>query len=126
MKFMAIGYFDRAAMDALTPAELDAVMAQCGPLMGPLYGTGKVLLDVGLATQARCVRTQGGELRVTDGPFAEAKELIGSGMLIEADSMEEAVRVTAMHPAAALAAGERLGWRMEVRPVPFFNDCAPG
>ncbi len=126
MKFMAIGYFDRAAMDALTPAELDATLSQCGPAMQALYATGQVRLDVGLATQGKGVCTRGGTLRVTDGPFAEAKEVIGSALLIEADTLEDAMRVAALHPAAALAAGERLGWRLEVRPVHYFSDGPQG
>ncbi len=126
MKFLAIGYFDRAAMDALTPAELDAAMAQCGPHMQALYATGQVRLDVGLATQGHDVRTLGGKLSITDGPFAEAKEVVGSALLIEADSLEDATRVAALHPAAALALGEQLGWRLEVRPVHYFKGDGPG
>lgn len=125
MKFMAIGYFDRAAMDALTPAQLDATLAGCGPQMQALYATNQVRLDVGLATQARCVRTLDGELRITDGPFSEAKEIIGSALLIEAETLDDATKVAALHPAAALAAGQALGWRLEVRPVHYFKGDEP-
>ncbi len=53
-----------------------------------------VLLDLnGLhppSTGAR-VSFEGGEPRVTDGPFAEAKEVVGGYWMIEVDSKEEAV-----------------------------------
>jgi hypothetical protein len=40
------------------------------------------------------VRSSGGNVTVTDGPFAETKEIIGGFALLEAASKEEAVRLT--------------------------------
>jgi hypothetical protein len=37
------------------------------------------------------VRSSGGKLRVTDGPFTEAKEIIGGYALVEVSSKEEAL-----------------------------------
>ena len=39
------------------------------------------------------VRLKGGKLTVTDGPFTEAKEVIGGWAILEAGSREEAVRI---------------------------------
>ena len=39
------------------------------------------------------VRSTGGKLKVTDGPFTEAKEIIGGYALVEVKSKEEALRV---------------------------------
>lgn len=39
------------------------------------------------------VRSSGGKLRVTDGPFTEAKEVVGGYALVEATSKEEALNV---------------------------------
>jgi hypothetical protein len=44
------------------------------------------------STGAR-VRVSGGKLTVTDGPFAETKELIGGFAILEAASKEEAIRL---------------------------------
>jgi len=44
------------------------------------------------ATGAR-VRLDAGKITVTDGPFTEAKELIGGFALLEAGSMEEAIAI---------------------------------
>ena len=46
------------------------------------------------------VRFAGGRPSVTDGPFTEAKELIGGYWIIQASSKEEAVRVGAPLPRA--------------------------
>jgi hypothetical protein len=40
------------------------------------------------------VRLRGGKLSRTDGPFTEAKEVIGGYAVLEADSKEEAIELT--------------------------------
>ncbi|WP_084106465.1 YciI family protein [Demequina sp. NBRC 110056] len=52
------------------------------------------------APQARVVRQRRGGLLVTDGPFAEAHEVIGGFDVLECGSWEEAVAVAAEHPMA--------------------------
>ena len=39
------------------------------------------------------VRRSGGELTVTDGPFAETKEVVGGFAILKADSKEEAIEL---------------------------------
>lgn len=51
------------------------------------------------ASAAR-VRMQGGQRRVLDGPFAEAKEMIGGFFLINCKTREEAIAIAAECPAA--------------------------
>jgi hypothetical protein len=48
---------------------------------------------------------------MTDGPFADTKEVLGGLCLVEAASLDEAVELAARIPAA------RLGGTVEVRPV---------
>ena len=59
--------------------------------------------------QARTVAVRDGEMLVSDGPFAETKEVICGYDILECDSIEDAVRVAAAHPVAAFG-------RIEVRP----------
>jgi hypothetical protein len=59
--------------------------------------------------RARSVRVRDGKAIVTDGPFAESKEVVGGFDIIKADSLEEAVEIAARHPAAQ-------GGTIEVRP----------
>ena len=51
------------------------------------------------ATAAR-VKVRGGQPTVLDGPFAEAKEMIGGFFLVDCASREEAVAIAARCPAA--------------------------
>jgi hypothetical protein len=48
---------------------------------------------------------------MTDGPFADTKEVLGGFCLVEADNLDEAMELAARLPAA------RLGGLVEVRPV---------
>jgi len=57
------------------------------------------------ATAAR-VRTSGGALQVLDGPFAEAKEMIGGFFLVDCNSFDEAVAIARECPAAQWATVE--------------------
>jgi hypothetical protein len=61
------------------------------------------------------VRFEGGRPRVTDGPFTEAKELIGGYWIIQASSQEEAVQWTSRCPAAD-------GDMIEVRPIQQYPE----
>jgi hypothetical protein len=46
----------------------------------------------------KIMRPQGGKPRVTDGPFSEAKEVLGGYYTIEAANYDEAVKRTLDHP----------------------------
>ena len=61
------------------------------------------------AEEARTVLVRDGEMLVSDGPFAETKEIICGYDMLECASLEEAVQVAAAHPVA------RFG-KIEVRP----------
>ena len=59
-------------------------------------------------TEAKTVRVRGGRRQVSDGPFAESKEVILGFDILECDSIAAAVDIAARHPMA------RAGW-IEVR-----------
>ncbi len=59
---------------------------------------------------AATVRVRNGKVSVTDGPFAETKEVIAGFYLIEARDLEEATALAAKIPPARVGA-------IEVRPV---------
>jgi hypothetical protein len=65
------------------------------------------------ATEARIVRVRGGEMLVSDGPYAETKEQIGGYDVIECPDLETASAVAAAHPLASTAT-------VEVRPLDDF------
>jgi hypothetical protein len=63
------------------------------------------------AETATSVRVVGGRTLMTDGPFADTKEVLGGFCLVEAANLDEAIELAARIPAI------RLGGAVEVRPV---------
>ena len=62
---------------------------------------------------ASTVRVQDGDTLVTDGPFADTKEVLGGYFVIEADDLDAAIEFAGRIPAA------RMGGAVEVWPVEF-------
>ena len=46
----------------------------------------------------RVIRSDGGKVRTTDGPYSETKEVLGGYYTIEAPNYEEAVKLALTHP----------------------------
>ena len=65
---------------------------------------------------ASTVRATDGETLVTDGPFADTKEVFGGWFVLEADDLDAALAVAARIPAV------RLGGSVEVRPVEAYGQ----
>ena len=53
------------------------------------------------ARQAKVVRVRDGERVVTDGPFAETKEVLGGVFLIDLPDLDEAIRLASLDPVRA-------------------------
>lgn len=105
-------YNDESLLRELPPGEVDARLRVCFAHADGLKRDGKLLDSQMLAppSTAKSVRIRGGRPTAVDGPFAETKEVIAGFNVIEAESMEEAVRMAAEFPWA------RTGC-VEVRPI---------
>ena len=73
-----------------------------------LKARGKLKLSQSLTSQVDGTRVQvrHGKRALIDGPFAEAKEMVGGFFLLECDTKEEAVAIAAECPAAQWATVE--------------------
>jgi hypothetical protein len=112
MQYLLLIYDEEGAYDALSDTERRALYAEYGALNEALRAESRLLSANQLqpTSTARTVRIKSGDTLVTDGPFAETKEVLGGYYLIEADSLEDAVDWAARIPSA------RFG-PVEVRPV---------
>ncbi|HZX70250.1 MAG TPA: YciI family protein [Rhodanobacter sp.] len=112
MQFLLLIYTDDTQLDALPAGEFDHMMRGCFAHADELQASGQLLQSQQLepAASARSVRVRGQRSSVLDGPFAETKEVLAGFNLIEADSMDEAVRIAQEFP------WTRTGC-IEVRPV---------
>lgn len=75
------------------PAPDAELFAQMGRLIEEMTKAGVLLATGGLDPAGTHVSAKGGQVTLTDGPYAEAKETIVSFALIEARSKEEAIEL---------------------------------
>lgn len=112
MKFMLLIYNDHSLLDAVPASRQDDMMRSCLSHADALKQAGSLIESQMLEEPktAKSVRIRDGKVTASDGPFAEAKEMLGGFNLIEADSIEEAVKIAATFPWAQTGC-------VEVRPV---------
>lgn len=112
MKFVCLGYADPEKLKGYSPPELSALMEECLAYDDELRRGGHFLGGEALQPpdRAATVRLRGGEVLVTEGPYAETKEQLGGILLLEARDLGHAVALMSRHP------GVRFG-PFEVRPA---------
>jgi hypothetical protein len=84
------------------PEQMQRMYASVGAYNDRLQAEGHWVFAGGLypADVATVVRSEGGEVVTTDGPFAESKEHIGGFWVITAADLDEALRLAADASAA--------------------------
>ncbi|WP_369943967.1 YciI family protein [Xanthomonas medicagonis] len=112
MQFLLLIYIDPALLQAVPDAEYDRLMRGCLEHADALQADGTLVLAQQLqpVAHARTLRTRQGQARITDGPFAETRELLAGFNLINARDHDEALRIAAHFP------WSRFG-SIEVRPL---------
>ena len=112
MRYILLIHDDDAEWDAMTEAEQAAIGAEFGAFNDELRAAGALVVGNELqpGSTATVVSVRDGKTVVTDGPFAETKEVLGGYYLVDAGSLEEAQAWAAKVPSA------RFG-HVEVRPV---------
>lgn len=102
MNFLCLVHVDGAALEALSPSDREAfdrdnrsygewlVSSGHNVASGPLHAPGTATL----------IRSRGGKVSMTDGPYVETKEHVGGFMFIRARDRAEAVAVAARSPVA--------------------------
>ncbi len=109
MQYALLIYSRPGATEALGDDEREAIHREYMDIkQAPGVVGGASLHPVETATT---VRVQGGQMLVTDGPFADTKEVFAGFYLIEADDLDQATELAARIPAG------RLGGAIEIRPV---------
>jgi hypothetical protein len=95
--------------DGLTEDEREAVSAEYYAIRDdPRVVDGAALQDVDTATT---LRNSSGETLVTDGPYANTKEVFAGFYVVDADDLDAALEIARRVPAL------RLGGSIEIRPL---------
>ncbi len=104
-------------MDQWTAEEVSAHVGFMQDLADRLEASGELVDAQALSPQGSFVRFDGeGKPPVTDGPFAETKDLIAGWMAIDVDTYERALEVAAELSSAPGPGGEPLCEWLELRP----------
>jgi hypothetical protein len=104
-------------MDQWTPQEVDAHMQFMNDFAARLEERGEFVDGQALAPEGAFVRYDGeGRPPVTDGPFAETKDLIAGWYVIDVESWDRAVELAGELSAAPGAGGKPIYEWLEVRP----------
>jgi len=109
MKYMLLIYLDEQAM---SEAERERCYVESAQLAQDLNANGQYLDASPLhpVATATSIRVRDGKRIVTDGPFAETREQLGGYYLIEANDLDEAIRIAERIPPAEVGT-------IEIRPV---------
>ena len=108
MSYMLLIVEDPAQRGTRSQAEGEAVFQRMVDFSETLKREDKLLAVESLASQAKASRVQvrGGKAQVVDGPFAEAKEMVGGFFLLKCRTREEALEIASRCPAAEWATVE--------------------
>jgi hypothetical protein len=109
LQYALMIYAEPDSQEALPDAEREAAQTEYLALAQDARCVGSAQLQP--AETATSVRVVGGRTLMTDGPFADTKEVLGGLYLVEAANLDEAIELAVRIPAA------RFGGVVEVRPV---------
>jgi hypothetical protein len=99
----------RDAFEALPEQQQQSILGEYRALSESAVTKGGAQLQPGAT--ATTVRVEDGETLLTDGPYAETKEVLGGFYLIDVDDLDAALDFASKVPAA------RMGGLVEVRPL---------
>jgi hypothetical protein len=112
MKFLCMAYEEESKLNALSQDEWIALRDETLAYVDELRKAGRLITAEALQSiqTAATVRIRDGKMSITDGPFAETKEVLGGFFLIDAGDLDEAIEVASRWPSARLGS-------IEVRPI---------
>jgi hypothetical protein len=109
---MLLCYDDDAAWEKAGARALQQAMEEAVQLTHRIDARRQYVLAAPLHPKesATSLQVRSGKRIVTDGPFAETREVLGGFYIIDVDTLDEALDIAAQHP------GARVG-TVEVRPI---------
>jgi len=112
MKYMLLIYGNEELWTSFPHEQLQEVIKETDALNEELAKSGEFVGAYGIADQeaAKQVHLADGVPVVTDGPYIEAKEYLGSFTIVDVESLDRALEIAALNPFA------RVG-QVEVRPI---------
>ena len=112
MKYICFGYLNVKNWEKKPESERNAMIDECFAYDDVLKKSGHWVGGEGLQgpDSATTLRYRSGKVSVTDGPYAETKELLGGFLILEARDLNHVIQLISKHPGAKMGP-----W--EIRPV---------
>jgi hypothetical protein len=112
MKYVCLGYMEADKFENMSESDRNAFLDGCFAYDDVLRKNGHIIGGEALQNRRKAVtlRYQNGKVSVTDGPFAETKEVLGGSLILEANDLNHAIQLMSKHP------GVR-GGPFEIRPA---------
>ena len=111
-EFMMIFRTEKSDRPAPSPEEMQAMVKVWQDWIGGIAAQDKFVATNALGGQGRTVSSKG---VVSDGPYAELKEIVGGYIIVKANDLDEAVTLSKGCPTLAI------GGTVEVRDVMVFD-----
>lgn len=110
MKYLMLIYGNESIWNGGDPGERAAIIDQVDAFTRTLRESGELVAVDGLETRPRAVRMGTDAAVVTDGPYLEAKEHVGSYFIVDVDTEERAVEIARSYPALRFGGGGLEMW----------------
>ncbi|MEZ0074165.1 YciI family protein [Planotetraspora sp. GP83] len=111
MKYLMLIYGNEDVWNSLPPGDLAKLIDEVDAFNNALRESGELLGAEGLIPRPRSVRVVQSGAVVTDGPYLEAKEFVGSYFVVSVDDEQRALDIARSYP------GLRYGGGLEVWPL---------
>ncbi len=111
MKYLMLIYGNADVWNSLAPADLANLIDEVDAFNEALRASGELVGVEGLVSRPRSVRMVDSDAVVTDGPYLEAKEFVGSYFTVDVDDEQRALDIARSYP------GLRYGGGLEVWPL---------
>ncbi|MBB5807942.1 hypothetical protein F4560_007710 [Saccharothrix ecbatanensis] len=115
MKYLMLIYGNEEVWNSVDADGFAKLVAEVDGFNAALRESGELVDSQGLVDRPRSVRVVGEAPVVTDGPYLEAKEHVGSYFVVDVDSEQRAVEIAESYPALRYSRG--LGGGLEVWPL---------
>ncbi len=111
MKYLILIYGNETVWNSLAPADLAQLIREVDAFNADLRERGELVSVEGLVPEATSIRAVDDVPVVTDGPYLEAKEFIGSYFVVDVESRQRALDIAESYP------GMRFGGGLEMWPL---------
>jgi hypothetical protein len=112
MKYLMMIYGNEKIWNSLAPADLAELIREVDAFNVDLKETGELVGAEGLMPEATSIRILDGVPVVTDGPYIEAKEYVGSYFVVDVESKQRALEIAQSYPGLRFEHGAAGGLEM--------------